>query len=280
MFNMLFAGAWSIHPSHVDACIKSINLAVKAGPVEDAERDRLPISKTGNIAVVSMRGPMLREAGWLVRYGFAGTRDTARALEAAAADDDIDSILWVVDSPGGSVAGLNELADTVRAVKAKKPILVQVDGMMASAALYVTAHASEIIAGKRDLIGSIGVRTMLYDYSGMLEKGGVKAIPIDTGEHKSAGAFGTEITESQQAEIQRIVDGYFADFKNEVMTGRGLSEKEFNALADGRIFFADEEPVNKGLIDSIANKSETMRAIIDRQNMISSAKARHRLLYL
>jgi len=191
-------------------------------------------------------------------------------------------VLWVIDSPGGSVDGLVELADTVQAVKQVKPIIAQVDGMMASAALYAAAGATEIYAGKRDLIGSIGTRIMLYDFSEMFSNEGVKAIPIDTGEHKSAGAMGTEITEEQQAEFQRIVDGYFSDFMATLQNGRGISQKELKPLADGRVFFAEEEPLEAGLIDGIQSLEQTLSTIIQtkQSNRKTKAEAALRMLSL
>lgn len=269
MFNE-FNDCWAIYPRALQGMIDSI----KAGPVDDAARDGLKIQKRGKTAIVSMRGPMIKSAGSLARYGFSGTRDTAQALIAAANDKDVDSILWIVDSPGGSVAGLDELANTAREVKKEKPIIVQVDGMMASAAVYVTAHASKIYANRRDLVGSIGTRMMLYDFSEMFKNDGVKAIPIDTGDHKSAGAMGTEITESQIVEFHRIVDGYFSDFKNEVLSGRHIDKGTFDGLSDGRLFFADEEPLQFGLIDAIRSINETYLNI----DQVHSANARMKML--
>jgi signal peptide peptidase SppA len=276
MYKPFFNTCWALYPPALAAVSEAVKSAVTAGPVDDAQRYGLPIQKMGGTAVISMKGPMLKEAGFWTRYGFAGSRDTANALKAAAADDDIESILWVVDSPGGSVDGLRELADTVKAVNAIKPITVQVDGMMASAAVYATAYASAIYAGSRDLVGSIGTRIMLYDFSEMFANQGIKAIPIDTGEHKSAGAMGTEITEAQQAEFQRIVDGYYADFLAVIRDGRGIDPEP---LADGRVFFADEEPLQSGLIDGVRSLDEALSTVaITAQSTRRTASAKLRML--
>jgi signal peptide peptidase SppA len=276
MYNSFFNACWAIYPTALSAVTEAVKKAVTAGPVEDAQRYGLPIQKIGKTAIVSMKGPMLKEAGFWSLYGFAGSRDTANALKAAANDPDVESILWVVDSPGGSVDGLYELAETVKAVNAEKPITVQVDGMMASAAVYATAYADKIYAGPRDLVGSIGTRIMLYDYSQMFANAGIKAIPIDTGEHKSAGALGTEITEEQQAEFQRIADGYFDDFMAVLRDGRGFNDTE---LADGRVFFANEEPLTSGLIDGVRSLDEALATVaITAQSTRRTASAKLRLL--
>ena len=280
MYNVFFNQCWSIYPDAANLVASAIATVIQAGPVDDAERSGLSITKSGSTAIVSMKGAMIKDAGYWSYYGFAGTRDTAQALLAAAADSDIESILWVVDSPGGSVDGLAELAETVKQVAAVKPLVAQVDGMMASAALYATAHATSIYAGRRDLVGSIGTRIMLYDYSKMFKEAGIKAIPIDTGEHKSAGAMGTEITKEQQAEFQRIADGYFADFKDVVTQGRGISSEDFDLLADGRVFFANEEPLDFGLIDGVQSLQETVNQLVKptESRRKTAAQARLKLL--
>src|SRR5699024_4511213 len=124
------------------------------------------------------------------------------AVQSAMADDAVDNIVLVIDSPGGSTAALSDLGDTIAWAREHKTIISQVDTMAASAAYYVAAQTSKIYAGRMDLVGSIGVRMTLYDYSKAFGDAGIKAIPIDTGEFKSAGEIGTEITEAQIAEFQ------------------------------------------------------------------------------
>ena len=262
---------WSIHSDAIAAVQAKFEHAYKSGPVEDASRSGLNIQKYNNAAIVQVKGPIIKDAGWLAYYGFAGSRETLVALESAAADEEIENIVMVMDTPGGSVDGLAELGDAIYRINQTKPITVHIDGMLASAGYYIAAGASAIYANRMDLIGSIGTRIMLYDYSEYFSELGIKAIPIDTGEHKSAGAEGTEITEAQQAEFQRIVDGYFEDFMSVINRGRTIDDLE--SLADGRVFFA-EEAVKSGLIDGIKSIDETLKQT---QPMQSTRKARARL---
>jgi signal peptide peptidase SppA len=278
MYKQFFNSYWAICPTALPVLSEAIKRA-SAGAVDDAHRYGLPIKKQGATALVSMRGAIVKEAGWLSKYGFSGSRDTSLALKSAAADDDIDQIVMVIDSPGGSVDGLDELAQTVKDVNAVKPIVVQVDGMMASAAVYAASYASKIYAGRRDLIGSIGTRIALYDYSEMFKQAGIRAIPVDTGEHKSAGMMGTEVTPEQESEFQRIVDGYFADFLNVVQDGRGMDRELLELLADGRVFFANEEPLESGLIDGIQSLEQTLSMFTNRTSR-RTAQARLALLDL
>lgn len=229
------------------------------GPADDAGLRGLPIQKVGRTAIVSLTGPILKSPPrWLAAYGIVGTRQVQAALQSAIADKGVESIVLRVDSPGGSVDGLAEFGDFVLAARQVKPVIAQVDGMAASAAYYVASQATKIYAGRMDLIGSIGTRLMLYDFSRAFEKEGVRAIPIDTGKYKSAGAMGTEITKEQQADFQRLVDAYFNDFVSTIVRGRGMAESQVRKVADGRVFTA-AEALELGLIDGIQTIENTLR---------------------
>lgn len=233
----------------------------EASTVEQAKRDRLPIQTDGTTAIVSMTGPMMKNPGWILQriFGFCSTRDVAAALQAAAQDEQIRNIVLRIDSPGGTVDGTAELGDTVRQVGAIKPVIAQVDGMCASAAYWVASQASKIQAGRNDLAGSIGARMMVYDFSGLFEQAGIKALAIDTGEFKSVGAEGTEVTERHQEYLQGLIDSLFEDFSTAVKSGRGMNEKQFKAVADGRMFVATTAR-DMGLIDGIRTMDETIGA--------------------
>jgi signal peptide peptidase SppA len=236
----------------------TINTAgITAGPAQDGERTGLPLRVHGKVAVVSTIGPMLKNPPYWASDYVASTSATRRAILSAGADADIETIVWRTDTPGGSVDGIAELADAVEQVAKIKPIIVQVDGMTASAGLYATAHANEIRAGRMDMIGSIGTRMMLYDWSKAFEEAGIRAIPIDTGEFKSAGALGTEITDAQIGDFQRIVNDYQADFKTTLMAGRGLNDKQFTAVNDGRVWLTSDA-LKLGLVDKVATLDQTL----------------------
>lgn len=243
---------------------------VQDGPALDAARDGLPVQVDGGVAVVQLMGPMYRRAGGMAAryYGIAGTDATRMAIQAAVEDPDVEHILLRIDSPGGSVAGLDLLGDTV--ARAEKPVTALVDGMAASAAYYVAAQADRVLLGRNDLVGSIGTRMLLYDYSKAFEQAGIEAVPIDTGPFKSAGAVGTEITDEQRADFQRIVDFYFTDFVGAVARGRELTEKAVRAVADGRLFTPDEA-LDAGLVDGVATFEEVRRDLRSRRGRKTDA---------
>lgn len=285
---MIFGKFWSIDEHSFNLMLEQVRAGLEsfykiaAGPVDDAERSGLPTKKVGNVAIIRLNGPMIRGNSMFARFfGLASTDAVRMAFKSAQMDADVEKILFIVSSPGGSVDGLAELADTMSSIKQSKPIITQVEGQMASAALYVGAQSTEIYAGRNDLIGSIGTRLMLYDFSEAFKKAGIKAVPIDTGEFKSAGAMGTEITDRQKADFQRIVDAFYEDFLQAVETGRGMDRKALEKIADGRMFLASEAR-DHGLIDGIRSLDETIASIVTserpRGRHTASAAARLNLI--
>lgn len=275
---------WSILPAAIPGALDSIERLLRAaeagkdgvfaGPADDAERAGLPLTVSGDVAVVSLMGPMFRRVGFFGRMmGLAGTDMLRVAVQAADADPDVSTIVLRVDSPGGSVSGISELGKAV--ADAQKTVVAQVEGTAASAAYYVASQADRILVGPGDLVGSIGVRTMLIDVSKMWEGMGARAIAVDAGEFKSAGAPGLPVTEEHVADFQRIVDFYYDDFVDRVASGRGMTRDAVLAVADGRMFTPGEAMQN-GLADDVSTFEQTMAGLRPRRERRTDA-ARARL---
>ena len=221
---------------------------------ETVKTDATGFKTFNNIAVIRIQGGLYK-----VRYFMdeTSTMSLRRQVTSAANDKSVKAIVLDIDSPGGSVNGIQELGDAIKSASQSKPVIAQVSGMMASAAYWVGSQASKIYSSdKTSMVGSIGVKMVIYDYSEMYKKDGVKAIAIDTGDFKSMGEPGIPITKAQIKDAQKIVDGIFKEFVQAVSEGRGLKEKEVMKSADGRVFLADEA-ADLGLIDGIRSFDET-----------------------
>lgn len=249
---------WAIAAHHLPMAVNALESATMSEQaLAMAEASIAPIQAVGNYALIALTGPMLKNAGFLEYFGFASMRKVASAIDVAAADDKVDGIVLVINSPGGSVNGTQELAHAVAMAKQKKPVIVQVDGMAASAAYYVAAQASEIRMHPDDTVGSIGVFNVLYDASKMYEDMGVKTHVLTTGKNKGTGVPGAPITESQIALYQGLVDEYFKQFKTAVQQGRGMAPAALEKLADGSIYLA-ADAVGHGLADKVMTLKETL----------------------
>jgi signal peptide peptidase SppA len=258
-------------PERKTAGVDFVKIAA-LGSVVEAQRLGFPVSFVDGVAVIRLEGPMDRYGDW---YGGASTAETTVAVICAMNDPAVACTVMRVNSPGGSVDGLAELGDAVKAHAEVKPIYVQVEGGAYSAALYASAHATAIYAHRMDEVGSIGTILGTYDLSAWFKEMGVEAVVIATGDYKGAGFPGAPITDAQREEWKRGVLVYFADFKKQLQVGRELTKKQVEDLADGRYWIAGEA-LELGLIDKIQGTAETMAMALKKagsKNRQASARA-------
>jgi ClpP class serine protease len=117
-------------------------------------------SVRGATAVIPITGPIFRYANVFTQIsGATSVQEVASELRAALDQPTIDSIVLEINSPGGQVTGISELAQMIRA--ADKPVIAYVDGMAASAAYWIASAASQIVVNDTAQLGSIGVVTQV-----------------------------------------------------------------------------------------------------------------------
>ena len=249
-------GPWMIEPEWFKNQVAAIESGVLA-PQGKAEPS--PYDVVGQVAVIPIEGALMKIRS---KYGGTSTVDARSQIRAAMTDPAVKAILLHIDSPGGTAAGTEALAQDVADAAAKMPVHAHIEDMGASAAYYVASQAHRITASKASLVGSLGTKMTVVDSSGMAEKQGLKVHEITTGEYKGAGADGVPLTDKQLTYFQKIVNDYGEHFKNAVQRGRHISREQTDALFDGRVHDADTAKTI-GLIDDVASLDAAMQAITD-----------------
>jgi signal peptide peptidase SppA len=256
-------GPWMIEPEWFSQSVAAIRAGVlvpegKSETVRDD--DGYSVAYTihdGGVAIVPIEGAMMKIRS---KFGGTSTVDVRNALRKAVADDRVSSILLHVDSPGGTVAGTESLAQDVAAANRVKPVHAHIEDMGASAAYYVASQARRITASKGSLVGSLGVRMAVIDSKEYFEKQGLVIHNLATGEFKAAGAEGSEITDRQMEYFQGIVNDALGHFKAAVTQGRGFTQERTDALFDGKVHDA-ETAKQLGLIDEVSTLDAAIQAI-------------------
>lgn len=113
-----------------------------------------------SIAVIPISGPIFPKSNLMTEYsGATSAEAVARDLQSAMDNSDIERIILDIDSPGGHVTGINELANIIRTHTESKQITAYVAGTGASAAYWLASAASEIVVDATSRVGSVGVVT-------------------------------------------------------------------------------------------------------------------------
>lgn len=213
---------------------------------------------TNGVAIVPISGPMMKGDS---KFGGANTVQIRQAIRGALADDAVKSIMLHVDSPGGSVAGTDELARDIKRANMSKPVHAHIDDLGASAAYWVASQALKITAGYAAEVGSIGVYAVVEDTSAQAAMEGVKVHVVSTGPLKGALEPGTTVTAEQLNYVQERVDDMNRHFQAAILRGRvNMTSDQLKEASDGRVFGAAEAR-KLGLIDRVQSFDEAMENV-------------------
>ena len=186
------------------------------------------------------------------------------ALDAALASAQVDGILLDIDSPGGSVGGVPELAARILAARERKPIWAIANGLMASAAYWIGSAAADVVVTPSGEVGSIGVYMLHEDWSKNLEQDGIKITAISAGKYKTEGAPWGSLSAETEAVYRQRVDEVYGWFVKAVAMQRKDSQVNVRGgYGQGRVLGATQS-VQANLADRVATYDETVARLADR----------------
>lgn len=236
---------------------ENLEAAYGFGPCDDEERK--PFVYQDGVAVIPIHGTLLNRCNW--SWGFVtGYQYIRRMLNLALDDDDVELIVFDVDSPGGEAAGCFELAREIMASRRVKPSLAMVDALAASGGIALGVAPTAIYAIPSARIGSIGVYRMHVSYEGALKDAGIKVTFATAGEHKVDGNPYQDLPQAVLDEWRESAGKTWDDFISLVAEARNLSEDEVRAT-QARVYRADEA-LAKGLINAVKTPTEAVAAFL------------------
>jgi len=197
-----------------------------------------------------------------------GNQDRVEALERLAMSR-ARAVIVHIDSPGGTTAGSEQLYDSLRALQAKKPMVVVVDGLAASGAYIAAISADHIIAQDTSLVGSIGVLFQYPNFTQVLKTIGIQMEEIKSSPLKAAPNGFEPTSPEARAAINAIVVDSYAWFKGLVKDRRKMDDAQLSAVADGRVF-TGRQGVGLRLIDGLGNE-KTALAWLEKEKKIPAS---------
>lgn len=208
-------------------------------------------ARAGAIAVIPVHGAIVQRASQInICDGGTSTQQISAALADASADDTVSQILLDIDSPGGSVYGVQELAAEIQ--QAKKPVIAVANSLAASAAYWIGCAANEFYVTPGGEVGSIGVWQAHQDWSKAMEEEGVSITLISAGKFKVEGNPYQPLDAEAQSFMQSRVDDYYAAFTKGVAKGRKVGiDQVRNGMGQGRVLGADQA-MSERMVDGVA----------------------------
>lgn len=199
--------------------------------------------------VIAPRASMVNDISQPRGTSVEGIRE---AIHSALEDATVRSIVLAIDSPGGAVDGVSELAETIRAARERKPILAVAHYNVLSAAFWIAAQATKVYATNGSRMGSIGIVQISLDDREAMKSRGVDVQVLTSGEKKGVSPSDKRFSVAQLESLARDLQDYHDLFVRDVAAGRGIDESVAAAWADGDVLIG-AAAVSKGLADGISS---------------------------
>ncbi len=183
-------------------------------------------------------------------------------LDKAGRDSRVKAVVLRVNSPGGGVTASDLMYTELRRFREKhgKPVIASFLDTAASGGYYVACAADRIFAHPTTVTGSIGVLMVAPDVSGTMARIGLRTNVIKSGPMKDAGSPLREMSETDRAVFQGMIDAMHERFLSVVQAGRpGIDPGKLRELADGRVYLGPQAK-ELGLVDEIGTLDDAVAA--------------------
>lgn len=234
-------------------------------------RKPYPVTPDG-IALISISGTLVKKASWMdAESGLQSYEQVRTHLLDARDDSGIRGILLDVDSPGGEVGGLFDLADEVYAVREQKPCYAIANDEAFSAAYALASSAQRLFVTRTGGVGSIGVIAVHMDQSGWDEKVGRKYTAVYAGARKNDFSTHQPLSDEARANLQGEVDRLYDMFVAAVARNRGLKPALIRNTDAG--LFWGEKAISAGLADQVGSFDDALAAVTQAAKGFRQARA-------
>lgn len=214
---------------------------------------RSAFTTSGSIARIKIDG--------LIRSDSARVEALERLEKSGAA-----AVVVHINSPGGTTAGSEQLYDALMRLKAKKPVVVVVEGLAASGG-YITAIAADhIVAQQSSLVGSIGVLFQYPNFSELMKTVGVKVEEVKSSPLKAAPNGFEPTSPEARAALDSLVKDSYAWFRGLVKQRRGMDDALLEIVADGRVF-TGRQAVELKLVDALGDEKTAIAWLVAQKNV-------------
>ena len=221
---------------------------------------RQTLATSGSVARINLEG--------LIRSDQKRVEALERLGNSAAA-----AVIVHINSPGGTTAGSEQLYDALVHLKAKKPLVVVVEGLAASGG-YIAALASDhIVAQQSSLVGSIGVLFQFPNFTELLKTVGVKVEEVKSSPLKAAPNGFEPTSEAARAALDALVKDSYAWFRGLVKDRRGMDDALLEKVADGRVF-TGRQAVDLKLVDQLGDEKTALAWLVAEKKIKSDLPVR------
>lgn len=218
------------------------------------------------IAIIPVVGSLVHRGGLMdAMSGMTSYVRLANTLQASLADSRVKAVVLEVDSPGGSSAGIFELAAMISKASEQKPVYSVANEQAFSGGYLLLAAASKAYMTEPGMVGSVGVVMYHVDQSKALEKRGVVVTPIYAGDRKIDFSTHAPLSESAMAWAQDSVNRTYDRFTGAVAQYRAISVDLIKETQAGLLH--SDQATSLKFVDGVATLREVLALAKDRTKL-------------
>lgn len=195
--------------------------------------------------------------------------DIRSAVLASAADTRTRCTVLDIDSPGGTVAGGDDVVEAIKDAMTMttpqgdpKPVIAYGHDLCCSGAMLLASQCDEFYLGAGTTAGSIGVCALIRDTSGANDESGEKVHLVASGPYKGMGFPGVPVTDTHLEKFQQEINDQAEWLIQCIAGGRGMSAKSVRAMATGETWIG-KSVVDLGLADGVMGFGELVDKLND-----------------
>lgn len=271
LLQAIFGTYWAIRQDKLEAMLAFLDervdgtrfsaeeIAARIGDARAARKETPPgtgVAVLPLFGIVSHRAHMVQD---ISGPGGTSTELFGRDFDQALADPKVGAIVLDVDSPGGSVSGVPELAQKIYDARGQKRIIAVANSLAASAAYWIASSADEVVVTPSGEVGSIGVYAIHTDTSRRDANLGVQRTVLKAGRHKAEGVPFQPLDGDARAYAQQQIDEFYGLFIDAVARQRGVSTEVARGerFGEGRTVTAKQAMANR-MVDRVATLEQVL----------------------
>ena len=205
------------------------------------------------VAVLYADGEIVDGSG---KFQVAGDR-FMKLVEKLRKDKNVKAVVLRVNSPGGSVSASVKIRTALDSLMKEKPLVASFGDYAASGGYWISSGCQKIYADATTVTGSIGVFSLIPDFSKVTKKVGVNVESVGSNKHSDMMSLMRPFDAAELAYMQASVEDIYELFVNLVATSRGLSVERVDQIAQGRVWAA-ADALEVGLVDEIGTLQDAI----------------------
>ena len=175
----------------------------------------------------------------------------AKIISEVRKDTTIKAAVLRVNSPGGSVIASEKIKAELELLQERIPVVASYGNYAASGGYWISAGCDKIYTNATTLTGSIGVFSMIPDFSKTVnDKLHVNITPVNSNRHADMFSLMRPLTDVEVAYMQASVEKIYTKFTSLVAEGRDMTVERVDEIAQGRVW-SGAEALDINLVDQI-----------------------------